>query len=193
MTRIKRLIVFAGPPCSGKSTILGKLQTGNLPWLCTQLELGDPALWRYVESREMHALPALQANKIILHYDFLRPFQLGLPQGDYAQHKPLGILDRCDEITFVTLWAAPKTLIERLQTRQVAQCKSHLKSLNLRLAIGSIRTLRLLRPLYLNPVKLMAYYPQWFKFCSTYQAKSHWIMDTMGDVPKLSDQGLGLI
>ena len=195
MRHVDRLVLFAGPPGSGKSTTITNLQAGNLPLLSERLGIGNPFLWKCIEARNLYKVRKLQVERVIFHYDFLWQWKRELFHQGYKEDGALRILDMSDEITFVTLWATPETLIRRLQLWRVSLRKFFLKPLNFHTALQRRRRFRVIRivqrarivhRLYLDIPELLLQYDKWFKFCGMSGAKAHWIMDTTENVPRLA-------
>jgi len=181
---IKRLILFAGPPCSGKSTVIKKVLLGNLPSLAESLQLGEPSSWKYIQAAKVHELSGSRMDRVILHYDILRQWRLKLDNPSYEDDKPLGLLDAAEETTFVTLWTTPALLSRRLKLRETRCFIKTLLSLDFDGTRESIRNCQV-NKLYVNPPKLFLHYDKWFSFCGSFDAKENWIMDTTKNIPEL--------
>jgi len=135
--RINRLIVVAGPGASGKSTFINRLKRGDIPAITNQLVLGDVSSWKFASSNRFPHMDGAYIDKLILHYDFQRPWRRDarIHERDEALH----LLKAANEITFITAWAEPEQLRRRVEARiiQLSRKKRYidwkkLKSLVLR-------------------------------------------------------------
>jgi energy-coupling factor transporter ATP-binding protein EcfA2 len=187
MIHVGELILVAGPSCVGKSTLIKKLQEGTETLLSEKVELGDPASWTYSEGARLHKIHEPHVDRMIFHYDILRPWKLNIDQG-YEGDESLRILDTSEAITFVTLWATPQALIQRLRSREADLIRKTLSFRNIRSKWQKFRDLHKLwkrQKLYTNTLELFSFYDKWFEFCNTYILKAHWIINTTGSVPQV--------
>jgi hypothetical protein len=186
MIHVDRLVVLAGPPGSGKSTFIKNLTTGNLPSIASQLGLTNPLSCKHITVKEWRQSYEQQTDQLIYEYDFLGQWKRRLFHQAYEEDEPLRLLDTAREIMFVTLWARPKILAQRLELRQPAPLKVFLKLAKSRHALRRIRVLLATKNLYKDPAKLLPLYEKWFQFCGRYHASAHWLMDTSENVPRLA-------
>lgn len=122
MMSVDRLLLVAGPSCSGKSTLIQRLCAGELPEVAARLRMGDPAAWRCLLPNDLPAIPELDGEpleRVILHYDFLRPWAAGQTT-DYGAEGPLRLAASAAEVTLVTLWVPPEELHRRMTERRSA-------------------------------------------------------------------------
>jgi len=185
MISVNKLVLFAGPPASGKSTLIQELQMGRINFLSQKLGLDNISLWRCIETQKLHELSDLHIDRLILQYDFLRQWKLKYFNQNYEEDGPLDILNSSTEIIFVTLWIDPSILIKRIAVRQLdalTQCKNPFKFF---VFLRSVHTRKRLKQLYSNVDELLCQYDKWLKFCETYTTKSHWILKNTEDVPIL--------
>jgi hypothetical protein len=122
---IDRLLLIAGPSCSGKSTFIADLGAGRLPRVARQLDLGagigdgtgELGGWQVLLARDLPRLADARLERVILHYDFLQswsPRRIPI----YAEEGSLRILRAAAEITLVTLWAPAGVLEGRIAARR---------------------------------------------------------------------------
>lgn len=122
---IDRLLLIAGPSCSGKSTFIADLGAGRLPRIARQLDLGygtgdgtgELGGWQILLARDLPRLADARLERAILHYDFLQswsPRRIPI----YAEEESLRILGAAAEITLVTLWAPAGVLEGRIAARR---------------------------------------------------------------------------
>ncbi|MCG8604311.1 hypothetical protein MJD09_04835 [bacterium] len=183
--QIDRLIVFAGPSCSGKSTVMERLQGGSLRSLSEKLELDDPCLWLFAAPKDLSQSSEAFIPRLILHYDMVGSWKSDDFQSSYEDDKRLRILDISNETRFVTFWTSPATLGERIETREEKRARKYGKKAHHRQGLRPEGRLRKLRLLYTDQDRLRNQYEMWFRFCHFHNAKMHWIMDTTQDTPIL--------
>lgn len=122
-TRIGHLLVVSGPSASGKSSFLKQLGTGGLPPDIVAALPPGASDWPQTNGRRIvggggsRGRPRLarEPDGLVLHYDFLRPFETSI--AGYADDQALAALAAADAITIVTLHAAPERLAEALAAR----------------------------------------------------------------------------
>jgi len=170
LPRIHRLIVIAGLPCSGKSTLIAALQRGELPTLQQKLAIDDPLDWAYIQACDLPTLKGLYARKLVLHYDIL------------AQRSPTGyrfiagLLRNTDQAVFLTLRAESKILIarNRLRLREIVQvCIRH--AAYRRQVIRRLRNILNRYLIYRNRRAVFDLYFHWFSFCMDCGNHTHWV------------------
>lgn len=111
---IDRLLLVAGPSCAGKSTLIQRLYAGELPEIAARLRLGDVSAWYCALPKD---LPAVVDGKVLLHYDFLRPWTGGQTP-DYDAEELLRLARTASEVTLLTLWVPPAELHRRMAERR---------------------------------------------------------------------------
>ncbi len=121
-----RLLLVAGPSCSGKSTLIQRLYAGELPEMAARLRLGDVSAWRCALPNDLNDLATVAAGKVLLHYDFLRPWTGGQTP-DYGAEEPLRLAGTAAEVTLLTLWVPPAELHRRMAERRSAFVRALLR------------------------------------------------------------------
>jgi hypothetical protein len=208
MPSVDHLLLVAGPSCSGKSTLIQQLCAGELPRIAAQLRLGDPAVWSCVLPRDLEALERETLQRMILHYDFLRPWTDGGTPA-YEEDEVLRLAGAAAEVTLVTLWVPPDVLSRRMAERRSAFVSALLRGRpwdsealrtsgrivrpsldgrrSLRKAFAVVRELRRLGTKvrsYRRAGELEAVYEAWIDFWRLRLAE-HWILDGASDPPEL--------
>jgi hypothetical protein len=120
---VERLLLVAGPSCSGKSTLIQRLYSGELPEIAARLRLGDVSAWSCALPND---LSADASGKVLLHYDFLRPWTGGRTP-DYGADEPLRLAATAAEVTLLTLWVPPAELYRRMAERRSAFLRALLR------------------------------------------------------------------
>jgi GTPase SAR1 family protein len=69
MSKIKKLIVVAGPAASGKTFLLNRIKKGLCPHLYSQLGITDPADWHFANVWNTLSTSPAVFDKLIVHYD----------------------------------------------------------------------------------------------------------------------------
>mgnify|MGYP002625124470 FL=1 len=72
MFEVNHMVVLAGPPACGKSTILTRIADGELPDLPAKLGIDDFPAWTQLAAKELKAVDSPRLDKVIYHYDFVR-------------------------------------------------------------------------------------------------------------------------
>lgn len=111
---VDRLLLVAGPSCAGKSTLIQRLYSGELPEVAARLRLGDVSAWRCMLLSDLP--PAEPLAQVMLHYDFLRPWTGGTP--DSGAEELLRLAGSAAEVTLLTLWVPPEELHRRMAGRR---------------------------------------------------------------------------
>lgn len=187
MIHINRLVLIAGPSCSGKSSLIKSLIEGSLPLLCEKLELGDAALWNYVKTKQIETITDPAVDRMIWHYNLTRMWNPEFKE-NYMEERHRRVIDASNEITVVTLWTSPKAL----QRRNIARTTKHLfwnfsrdgfyYKLEL---LRNLHKIKKRHMLYKNPLDLYSLYNRWFEFCKKIRPKAHLFVDTTEKAPKI--------
>ena len=205
---MERLVVIAGPSCSGKSTMIDRLLSGRLPRLAGGLELGPLETWTSLLPKHVSDPPRADAPKVLLHYDLLRRWTRKEPAADYDGDPCLGLLSEAPDLTVVTLWASASVLAARLRQRRST---FHRRLLRGRLwnseqlhstAVEDDRPapswwrtasavwrellrLEAKRRLFRSEDPLRDLYESWLRFCVRTGPRANWIIDTHADLERL--------
>jgi hypothetical protein len=205
MVAVNRLLLIAGPSCSGKSTLIQRLCAGELPDVAARLRMGDPAAWQCLLPNDLTGFQGETLERVILHYDFLRPW-IGGRTTDYGAEGPLQLAGTAAEVTLVTLWVSPEELHRRMAERRSAFISALLRgrpwdSETLRTSRRNIgpppdrsrslgKTWAIVRELrrlggkvrsYRRRGEVEALYEAWVSFWATRHAE-HWILGGHGEL-----------
>lgn len=153
--RVDRLVVVAGPTSAGKSTLIDELRAGRQPALAERAGIEDPAGWAWGDSKALKKLTEPHLERLIFHYDFLRPHLRSAKTHD--RDEALDLLDTARDVTFVTIWCPPEALLAQLQRGEID------RKTTLGVYWGRKRHLQL-REEYRDPARIRAHYRAWFDF-----------------------------
>lgn len=174
MIHIGQMIVLAGPRCVGKSWLIERIQKESIPIISKPLGLDNPSSWKIVNANQAHTLTDAVIEKLLLHYNFLAPWQLGF--FNHEKYEELDILEASNEITFATIWTPPEILIRRLKKREWRVMRSLLPGPGFRARLNNLNMLKKIHRLYLSRDLLLDLYNQWLEFCATYSCKANWMI-----------------
>jgi hypothetical protein len=147
---IRSLTVVAGPTAVGKTHLLQTLTTDRR--LREQLRI--PSLTFTVTAGEFLKLgPSGPIERLILHYDILRPFHRGFDS--HTSDPGAAVLSRAETISFLTLRTSQAQLAAQLDRR-------------LALTERPQRRLQTLRPLYDDEQFVAGWYEQWHAFVAQF-------------------------
>jgi len=191
---VERLVVLAGPPCSGKTTIIERLKSGDAAFLSDILKIKGSEKICFMDDWQLHKLNDSKIDQLVLHYDFLRPIRNGFEA--FSSDPPLNVIDSASEIVFVTFYAKPSILSARLKKRKFKLLLRFPRPIRLYRTIIRLKNIKLSEKFCLSP-ELNLHYDKWFEFCRGFDARGHWIVDTSGEEPQMfelsdwiSDPGL---
>ncbi len=178
-------MLLAGPACVGKTTVVDGLEAGRLPSLSERLGLEDLSSWTYLTANDLPALQESRLERMMLHYSLPGPWDQkhGTEADPYGRIR--GLIESSDEVTFVTFWASPKALLERVKTRRARLLIECLNIVLMRANLQSITRLRRRQKAYSNPDHIFLSFNDWFEFCDAHAAKAHWVVDTTEQTPEL--------
>lgn len=155
--RLRRMLVVTGPTAAGKSTLIEKIQRGEMPDIDQRVGWGKLASWPMVGAGRFDS-KATSAQNLIFHYDMTRPNVLN--KTSYESDDALELFDCADEICILTIGASNSTLKQRLQGPEKARrmkergflgAKYHLKN-----------------RLYDDPQTIVTLYKNWFEYTRNY-------------------------
>ena len=172
--RVKRLILFAGPSCSGKTTFFRQLAREGASPLREELGLGDVSEWTYLNRRKLTLATEPCLERVILHYDLSARF-LGRQLTDDSLVR---LFEAADELVVITFWARPEVLAQRIEGKRRLWRTRLLWPRLLRRALWKRQKFRDLDQIYSQPSRLTSCYDEWIAFSSAFPAKAHWIVDT---------------
>ena len=179
MVYVRSLIVVAGPSCAGKSHFIEDIKANRFPGIAKQLEIATPSMWQHKELGRFRPPPESSINRLILHCAFW------LFGPAYQEVDGLEVLRHSDQITFVTLWVHPDSLLQRLKIRRTRALLGFGKATDFRTRMQRLKQLRLREQVYRNPSALFSHYRDWFNFCARYNARAHWVVDVTRSKPVL--------
>ncbi|MFQ5628092.1 MAG: methyltransferase domain-containing protein [bacterium] len=173
---VKNVVVVTGPIGSGKSKLIQEILANNITELGEQPGLTSDNGWIPLEARKIRTLEQSLPDKIILHYDFIRPDKKKIKS--YQQDNVMQLLAWANEISILTLWTPPEKLQKRfnetkLQPRLQKRDQSSPKKKK------RIQGFRHILETYQQPDKITDSYKKWFDFCESHfsQAQNHIIVE----------------
>lgn len=171
--RTKQLLLIAGPPSSGKTTLLERMHRGDVPALCEQLGLGDPGAWTHVAATDLGRIQEPMIDRLVIHYDML------------AQRTPHGfrhipeLLSGSARTVILTLMADSESLSRRTRTRLIDAVTAVFRHpLELRPRVRRVRRLWRRHRVYRSEASVRALYQRWFDLTSQYPIAAHWLFDS---------------
>lgn len=153
--QVGKLLVIAGPSSAGKSTLIKRLRGGELPQIEERIGFSLSGV-RVASGRNLPRVREAQFDRLIFHYDFLRPRWRSACV--YERDEALDILACAKEITFVTIWTPPDVLLRQFE-------QDELKLGGKRPVRWKIRRHNIVREQYRNPANVYGFYKDWFAFC----------------------------
>lgn len=171
--RANHLLLVAGPPTSGKSTLLAGIANGSLSTLREQLAFGDPRTWTVVNATSLYNVEGPLVDRLVVHYDLL------------AQRTPTGfrnvteLIDRAGDLVILTLW----TDAESLRARNWARIVEGVSTFPLRPSQARQRIFRLRRlwrrhRVFRSRDRVLQLYREWLGVASKYPSAPHWIVNS---------------
>ena len=182
MEKANKSIVIAAPSCCGKSNFVNLLLDEKLPEIEKNINLIDPSTWIYkdiwLHEKELINMTNLRSSKYILHYTLPYPALKFIFRKGYDKKVRLSILQASHNITILTLFAEPSTLLKRIELRRnrIFEKRARNKRLILR-SLKALRTLNHLNRIYSNPNKLISVYEKWFEVSRNFNSHSHFLVN----------------
>ena len=180
------VILVAGPPCSGKSFVVNRLRSGNLPHLEHALLGARLEDWSFVYAGNLPADP--DEGRFVAQYDFLKQWKRDPLTWCYGKDPSLRGLRTAQHGVIVTVYAPMPALLTRVRERRrrlLVHALTHpfLLKRDYRELLETHRLLGLYT--MLDPFSL---YHRWFEFSKGHCAE-HWVLEYDGQRFSLSAAG----
>ena len=160
---IGHLVIVAGVPASGKTTLIDKLLAGDLPDLAKGLRFDNADKWTITGFGDVHRLGEPNIPNLILHYNITTP----MIECDLYGYESglLDLVNAARHTSVVTLWCSPDVLSQRYRDNRVR-----------RTFFGSKRAKRKqknarLLSLYNDAYKLPDIFRQWLNFIQRHSSE----------------------
>ncbi len=175
---IGHILVVTGPTSSGKSTFQARfLADGNF----RKRFVADEGEWEPVVGRHRPDLPGGRLERVILHYDMLRPLRGSLKT--YERDTLLDLMRVAERVTVVTIAADRARLVRQIE-------ESELKGPKWRWARYHMK----LRDAYSSPGFLERWYRTWLDFCAECRNLTRLVLvENSGDFVERRMEALPLI
>ncbi len=164
MHRIRHELVLGAPLPAINKELRTKIQSGSLAELTTHMQWQDGTSWSDSFAAESyHEDQKSEHERLIFEYDFLRPFATGAMT--FAHDPATEVISVADEVTTVTTWIHPESLVKRLETAVTNTEGREKKRLT--------RTLEECQ----DPHRVIAHYRAWIEYTKRFRGK-HVILDS---------------
>ena len=182
MEKLKQLIIVAAPSCCGKSTFINQLTNGKIHHIEESLEIKDIGQWDfkdiYLHEDEILNIKNPQQANMILHYTIPYPALKYVFRIGYDKRQRLNILQASHNITILTLYARPSTLLHRIGLRRKRIDERRLQgNVPIHKYMRSMRTLRRLEIIYANPIQFISMYHRWLEQCKNFNLRTHFLVN----------------
>ncbi len=159
--RIKRLVIVNGPTASGKKTCCRKLVANQLPEVAARIGIEDGADWGpYVHANRLWKPSEPQVDKMMLHYDFLRPYLRSAKTNE--RDEAMDVLQAAEHVTFLTIWTPPERLRKQIAEGEI------LPKTKFGYFYGRKRH-KIIAEDYRDTARILEHYRAWFRFTATHQ------------------------
>ncbi|MDP1700131.1 MAG: methyltransferase domain-containing protein [Aestuariivirga sp.] len=178
--QIGHLVIVAGVPTSGKTTVMNKLMAGELPDIAKQLDFDCKKKWLSTGYGEVCHIQDARVENLLLHFNITK----SLVDGDHYGYKGglLDLIKSAQRISVVSLWCPPAELRRRYLEGRVRTKLSRSKRLR------QDRKNRILLSLYDEPENLARLFAKWLSFVELHRAAPVILESTaLGKTISLSD------
>jgi SAM-dependent methyltransferase len=167
---IGHLVVVAGPTSSGKSTLCARLREDA--GLRQQFGMNS-GTWDLVGSSKVPQMLPGRRDRLILHYDFLRPSRTSIHS--YDREPALDLLQVAEKVTILTVVTPRFRMAEQLRKGEIEPEGRNPRE----------RDLELLR-LYDTPQYLNDWYNAWMAFSSSLLTATRLVVENQGEFRRAS-------
>ena len=218
----EHLIIVAGVPCSGKTTLIRNLLAGRFSETSARLGIGDLGGWREVLASDLKTFTEPLPPRLIVHFDFLRWRCLNGNEGGTVQPylrpfppRLVQLVESAGSISMLTVVTSLDTLIARLRRREFfSHCERYARLAPLARGLAacppmaawaekltrrwrpvSSRRMRDLFAIYRGPGEIAAVYQQWLASCTRDipQLASHELIEFEGKPKFRTPKELGML
>lgn len=159
--RIGRLLVVAGPPSVGKSTLLAAVRAGGAPQVVERLGLGDPARWRPIDAARLRHVAEPCLDQVLLHYNFLSAAMRRTQS--FERDERLDPVALAGHVAYLTLWADPPDLLRQYDHVKITP---YIRRGRFRGPPRYLATRRFIA----DPALLLSCYRQWLDYVARHDA-----------------------
>lgn len=178
--QVGSLAVVAGPSGVGKSRFCTRLLDRTDPGLWTRLGL-EPDGWQVVSALELPIVDAPRVERMLFHYDLLRPRKGGART--YGRDEALDLVDCAETAVAYALHCPRDELIRRLESRLAKGEEEGAGRDQAQLALA----------LYRRPGALRRLYEEWIAFCEERRVALRFVDASRDDYAVSGPDGLGAI
>jgi hypothetical protein len=185
--------MVAGPTCCGKTWFINNLKSEKLIDIREKIQMGDIKSWvyqdaYYLDSAKLKEILDSSISKILLHWTiplprlkiFLRNIVL---LGAYDKKARIQILHSANNLTILTLYANPTTLIQRVELRR----NNIIKELDQRESFFLKKMIKMsninkVKKIYSDRKHFLHLYNRWFNFVrEDLKPQMHYLVDVNGE------------
>ena len=179
--KINRLVVISGPSAVGKSTFIRGLIDGEFNWVIRALGIEDLSQFTWVDpTTNLLRLRKTKLDKVVLHYDFIKRSHYDFIRRSYKGDPVFQIIRLCPHISWLTLWAAPEILMQRIEDRR-NRIRSSISSLDSFIfclkGFSDLLVANRRKRIYSNVSRLEQMYRNWFDATLVNPGDDHWVID----------------
>ena len=175
---MKEIIIFAGTCASGKTTVIEKINKGELPF-DDRIKIDAFSDWdyyiQYKHYREKNKFKRNKSERVILHHDIYG--QRIVMQNDFELLSEL--INSFDKVSIVTLTTSASELKKRIAMRLIKTIiRMILNPKNYKIEIFRCKRHYQVYKNYNNPDTLKNLYGDWFEYVRTLKIDNHWIVNS---------------
>lgn len=168
MLQVDKLLIVAGPSCSGKTRVIETMRQGACAGLSAQLGITRPASWTYAETWKLKDIRKPALPRLMVHFDLCVHYSAKIGFRHIRR-----LTNNCKQATVVTVCASTETLRKRNNARFFSLARVDRTVFQ--------RLLRILkrRRMYQTGFSSFAY-GKWFDFLEGFPDVDHWLLDGNG-------------
>lgn len=175
------VVLVAGPPGAGKSTLVSSLTRGGSVHIGERLGITDPEEWVSGAKNRWEELAIDPPERLLFHYDFLYTVirEDAKPQVVFSHDPALSMLSTAyDRIGVITIWCEPQELRRRISRRRRQAFRDYWMRGKFQYGWQRDRTLRKIARFYRHPTQLGGAYAAWSAFATSLRPVFNMVADT---------------